>query len=189
VLGVNFSVPLGLRKERATLRQQELILMRDWAFLDQGLHAAIHELATSTRNLAQYYKQYQAFKRAREAARINLDKQYLESVKGRLIFLNVLQAITDWGNAVSAEAQSLALYNTELATLERQTGTILETHGIHFFEERFASIGPLGRLCRPQCYPESMPPTPNIDRYPASAEPAENIFDLKVPVLPGNKAP
>ena len=58
-------------------------------------------------------------------------------------------------------------------------------HGIHFFEERFASIGPLGRLCRPQCYPESMPPAPNLDRYLDSSVPAENIFDLKVPPVPG----
>ena len=56
---------------------------------------------------------------------------------GQTIYLNVLQALNDWGNAVSSEAQQLLIYNTALATLERQTGTILETHGLVFAEERF----------------------------------------------------
>src|SRR5206468_4123051 len=101
---------------------------------------------------------------------------------GRTIFLNVLQAITDWGNSVSAEAQALAQYNTELAGLERQTGTILETHGIEFYEERFAAIGPFGRLARPRLYPFSMPPGPNSPAYPTSTEPAENFFNLTSPI-------
>ncbi len=188
-LGVNFSVPLGLRRSRATLRQQELILARDFANLDQGLHSAVFDLAANVRNLAQAYEQFESFKEARNAARENLLQQAAEVQAGRAIFLNVLQAITDFGNAVSAEAQALTQYNTELANLERQTGTILETHGIHFFEERYASIGPLGRLARPRDYPYSLPPGPNIDRYPSTDQPAENIFDLKRPVLPDGKLP
>jgi Outer membrane efflux protein len=48
-LGVNFSVPLGLRKARASLRQRELIIERDQANLDQGLHNAVHELGVDDR--------------------------------------------------------------------------------------------------------------------------------------------
>jgi outer membrane protein TolC len=188
-LGVNFSLPLGLRRDRAVLRQQELILARDWANLDQGMHAAVHDLAASTRSLSQFYEQYQAFQDARAAALENLNKQQAERKTGRVILLNVLQAITDWGNAVSAEAQSLAQYNVELANLEQMTGTILETHGIYFFEERFRSIGPLGRLAHPKEYPLRTPPTPNVDRYPDLSAPAESIFDLKNPVQLKGKRP
>lgn len=188
-LGVNFSVPLGLRGARAALRQQELILARNRANLDQGMHNAVHDLATSTRNVAQFYEQYRSFKEAREAARVNLDQQLAEYESNRVIFLNVLQAITDWGNALSAEAQTLTRYNTELANLERETGTILQTHGVYFFEERYGAIGPLGRLARQREYPSSMPPAPNKARYPVGSQPAENIFDLKVPVRPESKAP
>ena len=99
-----------------------------------------------------------------------------------MIFLNVLLAINDWGNAVRAEAQSLLLYNTELANLERQTGTILETHGIRFYEERFGSIGPLGRMLPPHSYPGGLPPTPNNDRYVPGEQPAENSFNLEDPL-------
>jgi outer membrane protein TolC len=188
-LGVNFSVPLGLRQGRAALRRSELILVRDRADLEQGLHAAVHALAGNLRNLAQFYEQYRAFRETRTAARINLEQQLGEYRVGRGIFLNVLQAITDWGNAVSSEAQALAQYNVELANLERQTGTILEGHGVRFFEERFGSIGPCGRLAAPQCYPAAIVPGPNATRYPTTAEPAEKAFELTLPALPRSDLP
>jgi outer membrane protein TolC len=181
-LGVNFAVPLGLRQGRAAYRQQELILFRDEANLQQGILTTTHQLALSVRNLAQYFDQYQAYKQARVAARINLDRQLENYRRGRTILLNVLQAITDWGNAVSSESQALTLYNTELANLEQNTGTILETHGIRFMEERFASIGPLGGLGPKKEYPAAQPPGPNADKYPATSKPAEEFFDLEDPL-------
>jgi len=179
---VNFSVPIGLRAARAQLRQRELIIARDRANLDQALHAASHLLATALRSLDQQYEQYLAFKEARAAARYNLEVQ-LQTFRNSLTnFIPVLQAITDWGNAITNEAAAVAQYNTLLAELEQQTGTILETHGVGFYEERYGAIGPLGRLAQPVCYPQSTPPTPNADRYPIGERPAENVFDLQDPV-------
>jgi outer membrane protein TolC len=188
-LGVNFSVPLGLRQSRAAMRQQELIVMRDRANLEQGLHETAHVLATTYRNLAQFYDQYEAFRRARMAARLVLEGQAAKYRVGQpTLYLNVRVAITDWGNAVSAESQALAQYNTELATLEHQTGTILESHGIRFVEERYGSIGPLGRVTRPRCYPKARRPCPGPERYPTGTEPAENVFDLDAPI-PSRRRP
>jgi len=184
-LGVNFSVPLGLRRSRAVLRQQELIIMRDHANLRQGLHNALHVLAKNYRNLSQYYEQYRAFKEARTAARTNLDVQVARYRSGQdTLYLNVLQAITQWGNSVSAEAQALTQYNSELANLERQAGVILEAHGVTFTEERYGSIGPLGRLFYDRCYPKDSRPGPNADQYETDSEPAENVFDLDAPMPP-----
>ncbi len=180
-MGVNFSVPIGLRQARASLRQQELIIARDRANLQQELHNAGHQLATSVRSLEQLYEQYLAYREARRAAQENLNYQVASYRTQRTILLNVLQAITDWGNAVSAEASALTQYNSFLATLERQTGTILETHGVIFYEERYGSIGPLGQFFADQCYPQDMRPTPNNDFYETSDEPAEEKFDLKSP--------
>ena len=160
-VGVNLSMPLGLRQDRAKLRSAELTLVRDRANLEQGMHNTIHILAGNVRNLAQYYAQYEVYKETRAAARDNLKQQFADYGAGRAIYLNVLQAISDWGNAISAEAQALAQYNTELANLERQTGTILETHGVRFLEERYRSIGPLGRCVMPKAYPAALPPAPN----------------------------
>lgn len=187
-LGVNFSVPLGLRRGRATLRQSELLVMQDRANLQQGLHAAAHQLAASLRNLDQYYEQYLASAEAREAARANLQRQLEDYRQGRpTLYLNVLQAITDWGNAVNAEVQALALYNIELANLQRNTGTILEAHGIRFVEERFCSAGPLGRLGPERLYPQDARPSANVARYPQGSGPTENALELQAPEIPRRK--
>jgi len=179
-LGVNFSVPLLLRQERASLRSAQLIVARDRANLTQGVHSARHILALNFRNLDTFYSQYEAFQIARAAAQTNLQRQYAAYRTGNpVLFVNVLQAISDWGNSVSQEANSLAQYNTELANIERQTGTILETHGVFFFEDRFCSLGPLWLSHKhDKLYPRDIRPGENHPNYKNSDEPAENFFDL-----------
>ena len=177
-LGVNFSVPLFLREERAGLRSAELMIARDRAALQQGIHAVQHRLALSVRNLAQFHAQYQANREAREAAKINMERQFWAQESGQIIFLNVLEAISTWGNSVSQEAQSLAQYNTELVNIERESGTILETHGIWLYEDRFCSLGPLWLRHREKDYPRNIRPGPNAEKYPTGEEPAEQTFDL-----------
>ena len=61
-------MPLGLRAGRAQVRQQKLIIARDQANVEQGVHAAIHQLASTVRDLDSAYEQYLAFKETREAA-------------------------------------------------------------------------------------------------------------------------
>jgi len=191
-VGVNFSVPLGLRQGRALVREQKLMVARDLANVEQGLHAAVHQLASSVRDLDSAYDQYLAFKETREAADVNVKAQDALFRTGggpkNVIYLNVLQALNDWGNAVSSEAQQLLNYNVTLANLERQTGTILQTHGLVFFEERFRAAGPLGILGHDRLYPSALVPAGRPDRYPGSGEPAENAFDLQNPA-PRNARP
>ncbi|QEG39621.1 TolC family protein [Roseimaritima ulvae] len=181
-LGINFSVPLGLRAERASLRQRRLIIQRDRANLDQGLHNMQHLLALNIRNLDQFFAQYERFQAVRVAARKNLELQLAQYNQGIVQFIVVLQAIVDWGNSVSAEAQALAQYNTELARLELQTGTILQEHNVFFFEERFRSIGPMGRWGEEKCYPRSQPPSNSVVRYEDGTRPSEEYFGLEDPI-------
>ena len=181
-LGVNFSVPLGLRRERAAMRRQELIIARDRANLQQEMHSMMHILALHYRNLALYYAQYKAFHETRIAANDNLNEQLLRFRAGDVNYISLLLAINDWGNAISSEAQSLTQYNIELATLERQSGTILETHDVRFFEERESFIGPMGPWHDPVQYPSSLRPEANIERYPGGDRPSEESFDLKNPL-------
>src|SRR5712691_5652960 len=100
-LGVNFSVPLGLRQGRAEARQQKLLIVRDRANLEQGVHAAVAQLASTVRDLDSAYEQYLALKETRVAADINLRVQSEKFRAGQTIYLNVLQALNDWGSAVS----------------------------------------------------------------------------------------
>src|SRR5262249_13134771 len=114
-LGINFSVPLGLRQGRAGVRQQELIIARDRANLEQGVHAPVPSFALSARDLDNLYDQYLAYRVTREPAYRNLNVQIAESRLGRVISLTVLRALNDWGNAVTAEALALLGYNVALA--------------------------------------------------------------------------
>ena len=181
-LGVNFSVPLGLRQGRAQVRQQELLMRAIGRIWSKACTTPSTRWRISIRNLEQFYEQYLAFRETRVAARENLELQMGRYRAGVNEYINVLQAIVDWGNSVSSEAQSLTQYNTELARLQRETGTILETHGIRFYEERYGSIGPLGRMCPDVCYPEALPPTENEPVYPTSQKPSEDFFDLEDPL-------
>ncbi len=180
-LGVNFSVPFGLRQSRASLRRNELILLQDQKNLEQGIHQMVHQLTINYRNLDQFYLQIEAFREAREAARINYDNQAAAVGTGEREFINVLTAITDWGNALSQEAQSITQYNSELANVESQTGSILETHGIRFVEERFGSIAPtLTGVRRPiRSYPKSLRIDGATDRYQESGTSSDSAFKLE----------
>ena len=180
-IGVNFSVPIGLRQARAEVRQQELLILRDQANLNQGLHNAVHQLALTVRSLDQSYEQYLKFRESRDASAENLKAQRAKvfAQTESAPFLNLLQAITDWGNSISSEAQALTAYNSELASLELQTGTILETHGIRFMEERYAFAGPRYCLREQECYPGAVYSTENAPKYEVGDEPAENAFDIR----------
>lgn len=180
-MGVNFSVPVGLRASRASLRQQEINLTRDRANLQQGVHSATHNLAAALRNLDQAWQQYVAFREATVAARRNLDVQRGLFRNRTTIFLTVLSAINDWGNTVSSEALALTAYNTQFANLEFETGTILEAHGIFLYEERYGSLGPLGRLFPDVCYPQGTPPTGNSNVLEPSDKASERSFNLDIP--------
>ena len=180
VVGRQFLGAAQFAPGRALVRQERLTIEKDRANLLQGLHAAIHELAATIGNLDNAYDQYIAYKEARMAADANVLVQNEKFKAGQTIYLNVLQALNDWGNAVSSESSSLLSYNTYLATLERQTGTILETHGLVFQEERFRAAGP---LIRDRDYPAATPPDgTNMPRlHFETGEPAENFFDLRSP--------
>ncbi|OHB81310.1 MAG: hypothetical protein A2V98_00755 [Planctomycetes bacterium RBG_16_64_12] len=186
-MGVNVSMPLGLRESRAVLRDRELALMRDRANLEQALHNVTHLLADTYRNLAESEKQYQAFKRARVAAKFTVeqfDAAADPNIGGGLQDIRILEvrvAIADWGNAVSSQAQALAEYNTQLAVLQEQMGTILEEHGIRFTEDPYCSIGPMGRLACGRWYPSDGRPGPNEEHYERGSVPAMEAFDLEEP--------
>jgi outer membrane protein TolC len=180
-VGLNFSVPLGLRQGRAGVRQQRLVIARDGANVNQAIHAALHLLAGTVRDLDSAYQQYLAYVETRKAADENVKAQFNFKTFGTLNALAELQALNDWGNAVSSEAQQLLAYNIALATLEEQTGTILETHGLVFVEERFRAAGPLVLPCLDPQYPSSLVPNGEPTRYPSSGEPSENAFDLRDP--------
>ena len=181
-LGVNFSVPLTLRADRAALRQVELLLANDRANLKQGLLQASHEIASILRSIEQLYAQYKAFGEARKASEDSLEQIFQEFQTGRVNLLEYLLAINTWASSKSAEARAITQLNATFATLEASTGTILETHGVRLLEERYCAIGPLGQLGAGRSYPSALRPSGNAERYEAGEGAAESAFDLTIPV-------
>ena len=177
-MGIVYEGALGQRESRAELRRQELTLARERANLQQSVHSALHQLAESQRRLRQFYESYLASQEATQAARQNLEQQSAEFQRGRTIYLNVLQAIQGWGDAVGAEAIALASYNAELARLDTAAGTILEAHGIDLIGHNYYSRGPLAPLHDGRSYPNSARPTVNTNRYPSGESPVDQVFDL-----------
>ena len=182
-LAVNFSVPFTLRADRASLRQTELLLASDRANLKQGLLSASHSIANLLRNIDSLYRQYDAFQVAREAAEDSLVQQLEQFRAGRINFVEVLLAINTWAGSVTSEARAITNLNSTFATLEAETGTILESHGVRLFEERYCSLGPLGKFGDGRHYPAAYRPSPNVARYAETAEPSEEVFNLQVPNL------
>lgn len=185
-LAVNFSVPFTLRAERANLRQNELLLASDRANLQQGLLRVSHSIANLLRTLDSLYLQNEAFKNARAAAEESLNLQMEAFRAGRVNFVDVLLAINTWAGSVTSEARSITQLNTALATLEVETGTILESHGVRLFEERYCSLGPMGKFFEGREYPAAFKPSPNAARYEEGSEPSENAFNLEVPEMSGD---
>lgn len=181
-LGVNFSVPLTLRSERARLRQTELLLANDRLNLKQGLLQASHTLASVLRTIDQLHEQAEAFRIAREASEASLQQQFARYSVGTLDIVDFLLALNTWASSVTSEARAITQLNSTLATLEAESGTILETHGVRMFEERYCSLGPLGRFHKGRQYPSAVRPTENATRYADGAEASENAFNLQVPV-------
>ena len=135
------------------------------------------------RNIDSLYQQYDAFQVARDAAEDSLVQQLEQFRAGRVNFVEVLLAINTWAGSVTSEARSVTQLNSTFAALEAETGTILETHGVRLFEERYCSLGPLGRLGEGREYPSAFRPSPNLARYAESDVPSEEAFNLQVPAL------
>ena len=51
------------------------MIARDRANVEQSVHAALHDLASTVRDLDSAYEQYLAYKETREAATVNLKTQ------------------------------------------------------------------------------------------------------------------
>ena len=141
----------------------------------------MHELARTCARPGQRLRAVPGIQGNPRAADVNVRVQNEKFRAGQSIYLNVLQALNDWGTAVSSEAQQLLNYNVALAALERRTGTILETHGLVFNEERFRAAGPLLVPCCDRQYPWAEVPYGSPQLYPGTGEPAENSFDLRNP--------
>ncbi len=177
-LGLDLQVPLGQRDSRAVLREKELGLARDRAHYRENLHQVTHALARIYRGMETSLLEYEAFEETRAAAETNVAVQQSRWRANFAIYLNVLQAIASWGDAVAAESRAVLRYNTEIAQLQEQMGVILEEHGIVLDNQYFLSLGPAGPLGRQRTYPRNILPRAEEAVTEPGLDPSEHWFHL-----------
>ncbi len=124
-VGLTFSMPIGFRAPLATVRQSQYQLLRQRAFLQQIVHQTTHSLARFFLEVDANYKQFRTAQRLRAAAQQRLEAQRAFYEEGRITIDRLLDAVSQYANAIAQEAQYKTSYNTSIAALEEAKGTLL----------------------------------------------------------------
>ena len=124
-VGLTFSMPIGFRAPLANTRQAQYQLLRQRAFLQQIVHQTTHSLARFFLEVDANYKQFRTAQRLRAAAQQRLEAQRAFYEEGRITIDRLLDAVSQYANAIAQEAQYKTSYNTSIAALEEAKGTLL----------------------------------------------------------------
>ncbi len=108
--------------QRELDKQQEL-----WRQLTQQ---TTHSLARFFLEIDANYKQFKTAARLREAAQHRLDAQRAFYEEGRITVDRLLDAVSQYANAIAQESQYKSSYNTSIAAFEEARGTILSYEGV-----------------------------------------------------------
>jgi outer membrane protein TolC len=129
-LGLRMDVALGYRDAHAAVRSARLALAQSYGTLRDTERRYGQFLEQQYRAIFSTYAQIQAQRAQREAAAQQLEarnKQF-QAGKGTLDFL--LEAQRLWADALRAEYQAIADYNSAMARFEYAKGTIMQRHNI-----------------------------------------------------------
>ena len=118
-------MPIGFRAPLANTRQAQYQLLRQRAFLQQIVHQTTHSLARFFLEVDANYKQFRTAQRLRAAAQQRLEAQRAFYEEGRITIDRLLDAVSQYANAIAQEAQYMTSYNTSIAALEEAKGTLL----------------------------------------------------------------
>ena len=124
-VGLTFSAPIGFRAPLANVRSAQYQLLRQRAFLQQIVHQTTHSLARFFLEVDSNYKQFRTAQRLRAAALQRLEAQRAFYEEGRITIDRLLDAVSQYANAIAQEAQFVTSYNTSIAALEEAKGTLL----------------------------------------------------------------
>ncbi len=135
-VGFTFQMPLGMRSPLAYTRQQQYLLLRARAYLQQIVHQTTHSLARFFLEVDANYKQFKSASRLRAAAAQRLIQQQALYEEGRIGFTvdRYLDAVRRYATAVATEAQYKTTYNISIVALEEAKGTLLAYDNISVAE-------------------------------------------------------
>jgi hypothetical protein len=139
-LGMQFSMPIGLRQARSQVRNYELQLARANGILASQERNIAHDIATAIQDVTASYAAAQSNIHRVNAASARLDQYRIIFEAGTLPRREldlVLRAQSSLAAAESAYFQQVAAYNKAIASLHLATGSLLEEHQIWLAEGRW----------------------------------------------------
>lgn len=132
--GLQFSMPIGFRRELAAVRNQQLLLARERAILqDQELELQ-HGLAEAIRDLDTNYRLAQTNFNRRVAAQRQVEAVQAAYDAGTVTLDLLLEAQRRRADAEAAYYRSITDYNKAIMLVHFRKGSLLEYNGVYLAE-------------------------------------------------------
>jgi outer membrane protein TolC len=133
-LGLQLSMPIGYRRELSGVRNQELLLARDRAILQDLENEIVHQLGDAIRDLDLNYGLTQTNFNRREAAEAEVRAVQTVFDVGNATLDLLLDAQRRRAEAESAYYRSLVDYNRAIMNVHYRKGSLLEYDGVYLAE-------------------------------------------------------
>ncbi|MFM9059170.1 MAG: TolC family protein [Planctomycetaceae bacterium] len=132
--GAQFLMPLGFRRELATVRNQQLQLARERARLQDEELEVSHALVEAVRNVDTNFALTQTNFNRRVAAQRQVEAVQAAYEASTVTFDQVLDAQRRRADAESAYYRTLVDYNRSISQLHYRKGSLLEYNGVFLAE-------------------------------------------------------
>ena len=133
-LGIEFSMPIGFRREMAGVRHAQLNLARERAVLQEQELEASHQLAYAVRELEAKYVLSQTNFNRRVAAQRQVEAVQAAYETETVTIDRVLEAQRRLAVAESEFFRSMIDYNKAIADVHLRKGSLLEYNGVYLSE-------------------------------------------------------
>jgi outer membrane protein TolC len=188
-MGVEMSVPIGLRQARSQARNLELQLRRANAILAAQERSIAHEVTISIQNISAAWAAAQSNLNRLRAAEERVHLLEAEKEVGTTTLDLVLRAQSSLATAENAYYEQLVAYNKAITDLNLTTGKLLQVNNVHLAE---------GKWC-PEAYSDAelqaakrthAKDNPRLDTAPHEfASPAPTGSVERAPVNRGSMVP
>jgi hypothetical protein len=134
-LGLQFSMPLGFRRELSAVRHAQLQIAREKALLQDEELEVSHQLAEAVRNLESHYVLAQTNFNRWSAAKHELE--LIDAARPTKKFTDYTALLNAYGKLVNAEEdyfESLLLYNLAILEVHFRKGSLLDYNGVYLAE-------------------------------------------------------
>ena len=136
-VGMQFSVPIGLRQARSQARNYELQVAKANAVLAAQERSIAHDITNAIQDVAAAYTAAQSNLSRLEAARERVELLDAERDVGTLTLDLVLRAQASVATAEGSYYQQVVAYNKAITNLNLATGRLLEFNNIYLQEGKW----------------------------------------------------